>query len=247
MGDPSDLAPTDGNRESGTLSDDRIIGVAAPLRKEVVKRIHESIASLEFRPGDRLVESALCTRYGVSRTVIREAIRHLEAEGIVKCIPNRGPVVTPVSRSEARALYDVRVVLFGLAGRLFAERATERECKRLQEALTDLEEVMGTGLPSAFVPAKDELIGALLQGGHNEVLSKMVVSTNARVSVMRSTVLQEPERHEQFRKELRAIVQAAAVDRDPDRAERMCKLHIQNATASTLALIPPEDGGAVVG
>jgi DNA-binding GntR family transcriptional regulator len=234
------------------MSDDRIIGVAAPLRKEVVRRIHDAIISFEFRPGDRLVEATLCDKYGVSRTVIREALRQLEALGVVKNVPNRGPIVASVSRSESEALCEVRVVLMGLAGRLFAERASESDCERLVSALRDLEAVMGTGAPAVILPAKDAFYGVLLEGGRNEVLKKMhddvlskiVLATNAHLNVQHSSRRQPLRVERETRKELRAIVKAAAVDRDAERAERCCLIHIQHATEAGLAMMPVDDDEA---
>ena len=66
---------------------------AAPLRRQVLKLLRDAILAFEYEQGDRLVERELCERFGVSRMVIREVIRELEAEGLVEAVPNRGPAV----------------------------------------------------------------------------------------------------------------------------------------------------------
>ncbi|WP_163535827.1 GntR family transcriptional regulator, partial [Klebsiella pneumoniae] len=62
----------------------RVDRSAKTLRELTLEKMREAIVSLRFRPGDRLVERDLCEQLGVSRTVVREVLRHLEAEGIVQ-------------------------------------------------------------------------------------------------------------------------------------------------------------------
>ena len=61
---------------------------AKTLRQLALEKMREAILTMKFRPGERLVERALCERLGVSRSVVREVLRHLESEGLVETIPN---------------------------------------------------------------------------------------------------------------------------------------------------------------
>src|ERR1700755_2005074 len=101
---------------------------AAPLRQQVVRLIREDILNGNLLPGQRLVESALCETYEVSRTVIREALRQLESELLIQVKANLGPVVTVLTESEIKAIYVVRAALEGLAGKLFALHASPAQC-----------------------------------------------------------------------------------------------------------------------
>src|ERR1700744_223015 len=92
------------------------------VRSRVAQKLREAITSGTLRPGQRLVERELCQMTGVSRPSIREALRLLEAEGPVKKVPHRGPVVSPISLDEARQLYAARALLEGFVA---------RECARL--------------------------------------------------------------------------------------------------------------------
>ena len=67
-----------------------IARTAAPLRQQVVRLVREDILEGGLVPGQRLIESALCETYGVSRTVIREALRQLESEHLISVVPNLG-------------------------------------------------------------------------------------------------------------------------------------------------------------
>src|SRR5260370_8195304 len=81
------------------------------LREKTTQVLREAILNLHFRPGQKLVERALCEGTGVSRTCIREALRHLEAEGLVSRLPNRGIIVAEVTPDETRQIYETRAVL----------------------------------------------------------------------------------------------------------------------------------------
>ena len=76
------------------------------LRDIVQDRMRNAIIEGHFAPGERLVERPLCDQLGVSRTVVRETIRFLEAEGLVEIIPNRGPIVATFNWNQAKQIYD---------------------------------------------------------------------------------------------------------------------------------------------
>src|SRR5215467_4635318 len=61
------------------------------LRERTVERLRDAILNFQFKAGERLVERSLCEKLGVSRTVVREALRQLEAEGLVENLPQHGP------------------------------------------------------------------------------------------------------------------------------------------------------------
>src|ERR1700761_8226731 len=114
--------------------------VATPptLRHQIVERLKEAIELGQFAPGARLIDRELCERMGVSRTSIREALRELEAAGLITTLPNKGSIVSVVSPEMARSIYEVRAVLEGLAARLFARRASLQQIADLKQAVDDL-------------------------------------------------------------------------------------------------------------
>ncbi len=78
------------------------------VQGQAVSKLRDAIVTGIFRPGDRLVESDLCTRLGISRPSVREALRSLEAERLVVIVPNRGPMIPILTVDMARQIYDVR-------------------------------------------------------------------------------------------------------------------------------------------
>jgi DNA-binding GntR family transcriptional regulator len=98
------------------------------LREQVVDLIRCAIVEMRLKPGDRLVERELIEWTGVSRATVREAIRELATDGLVRTIPQKGTVVASPSRREAAEIYEVRAVLEGLA------RAAVRRTRRRRAA-----------------------------------------------------------------------------------------------------------------
>ena len=146
--------------------------LAAPLRLEVVELLRRDMASAVYGPGERLVERDLCGRYQVSRSVIREALRHLEAEGLVVCVANQGPVVATITRDDARAIYEVRRALEALAGRLFAERATDRKIDELDAAFRAFKKNVDAGDVAGARRAKDHWYRVLFEGAANSEIGR---------------------------------------------------------------------------
>ncbi len=96
--------------------------------------IRSRVLGGEIPTGTRLRQETLAAEFGVSRTPVREALRKLEAMGLVRLEPHRGAVVRGLSAREIREAYEVRADLEGLAAELAAERIREPQLRRLREA-----------------------------------------------------------------------------------------------------------------
>src|SRR5580704_11600324 len=128
---------------------------AAPLRQQVLDELRQSIIAGRLNPGERLVEREMIEMMGVSRTVIREALRQLESEGLIAIIPNKGPVVRELTRQEAQDLYAIRAVLEGLAARLFVENADSTQIENLERALLEVGDAYDHGDPAEILEVKN--------------------------------------------------------------------------------------------
>src|ERR1700761_3577280 len=100
---------------------------AAPLRNKIISALRRAIETGLLQPGARLVERDLCEQLNVSRTSLREALRELQAEGVLTHIDNRGLVVGTLTREEAQNAYSIRAVLEALIVAQFIEHADEDE------------------------------------------------------------------------------------------------------------------------
>lgn len=223
----------DSSGASGVEDRFRVARVAAPLRQQVTASIRDAIAVGRFRPGDRLTERDLCAMTGVSRTLVREAIRQLESEGLVSVVPNRGPVVTPLSRAQAEGIYQVRRELEGLAAELFARHASEAHQQALRESLRHLPGALDDPDPLVRIRAKNAFYEVLIRGAGNEALGLALSLLNVRITLLRSMSLSARGRASKSAEELEALVEAL-VARDARKARAAAQKHVSNAARTAL-------------
>jgi len=202
--------------------------VAAPLRQELIAQLRAAILAFDYEPGERLVERALCDRYGVSRTVVREALRQLEAEGLVTIVANRGPIVTVLTPEDAVALFEVRAELEALAAGMFAERATDIERSELTAAVDAVETAFQTGELQQALEAKDNFYSKLLAGAHNPVIGQLLTGLHARVQLLRGLSLRSSGRQPDTLKEVRDICRFA-VGGNGEQAAEAARYHVRQA------------------
>lgn len=212
----------------------------APLRTQVLDELRGAIIAGRLAPGARLIERELIEMLGVSRTVVREALRQLQSEGLVAEDAKKGMVVRELSETEARHLYAIRALLEGLAARLFVQNASEAQVRKLAEALQRAVDAYASGEPKRIVKAKNAFYENLFAGAASETLSSMLEMLHARISRWRAMGLGHPKRSPRRSKEsiegLRALL-AAIEKRDATRAESIMRDETHKAAAEVLRLI----------
>jgi len=212
----------------------------APLRQQVLDRLRQWIVAGRLSPGARLVERELIAMLGVSRTVIREALRQLESEGLVTILANRGPVVRELTLDEAQELYSIRAVLEGLAARLCAEHADRAQIRRLERARQATVKAYRAGEPDDILRVKNGFYDALLEGAGSQTLSSMLSSLHSRIWRWRALGLGHPNRSPKRSAEslnaLRAVL-AAIKARKGDRAEALMHAEVMRAAAEATRLV----------
>jgi GntR family transcriptional regulator, trigonelline degradation regulator len=218
---------------------------AAPLRQQVVDRLRQAIIDGRLEPGTRLIERNLIDMLGVSRTVIREALRQLESEGLVALVANKGPVVRKLTLAEAKELYSIRAVLEGLAARLFVENASAAQIKALAQALDLTAAAYRSGNPQLILETKNRFYDTLFQGAGSETLSSMLGTLHARIWRWRALGLGHPKRSKRRSGEsiagLRKLL-AAIRRRDAALAETLVRNEANRAAAEVMRLLRDQDG-----
>lgn len=213
--------------------------IAAPVRQLVLDAIRDAIVAGRFRPGQRLVEKDLCEMLGVSRPSVREALRHLESEGLIQTIPNRGPVVATLTREEVVAVYEVRAALESLAARLCSERATDAQITELSATFNELvAATRGEEVPSS-IAAKDRFYDQLFTSGGNTMIPTILRGINARITFLRRLSMSTPQRLTAMIDEIEDIV-VAIRNRDGDAAHAATLRHIASAAEVALAVLDRE-------
>ncbi|TIH29573.1 GntR family transcriptional regulator [Subtercola vilae] len=210
-----------------------LIRQAAPLRVQAVNHIRSKIVSGDFPPRMRLIEKRLEEELGVSRTVVREALRQLESERLVTMEANVGPIVSALSYDDVVHLYQVRATLESAAGRLAAESGTSVQIERIQAALAAIRtEAERVEIPM-LIELKNDFYTALIDASGNPIIGEMLSNVQARISQLRALTLHSEGRARHMVAELTRVVDAIEQG-DPDRAEEACRAHV--AVAEKIAL-----------
>lgn len=216
---------------------------AAPLRRNVFDALRRAIVQGTLPPGSRLIERELVTMMNVSRTVIREALRQLETEGVVEMVPNKGPIVRKLTLAEAKDLYLIRSVLEGLSARMFVMNAGAAKLENLRQRLEETCLAYEGDDPETVLAAKNRFYDVLFAGADSEILSSMIGTLHARVWRWRALGLHHPQRSKSRSKEsvagLRALMRAIE-DRDADKAEQLARVEVTKAAAEVVRLLQKE-------
>lgn len=206
------------------------------VRAMVAQKLREAIMSGTLKPGQRLVERELCEMMGVSRPSIREALRLLEADGLVNTVPHRGPVVSTISLEEAKQLYDARAVLEGFAGRECARLRDPDVVHRIGDALGRLKAAAAAQDLVGCLEAKTDFYGALIGGCRNSFVERMLKPLHDRITLLRITSMSQPKRINKSLREVTAIWRAIQSG-DEELAERCCIDHVKAAAVAALDMI----------
>ncbi len=213
---------------------------AAPLRRDVVDALRKAIIEGRLAPGSRLIERELIELTGVSRTVIREALRQLESESIIETIPNKGPIVRKLTRAEAEDLYAIRAVLEGLAARMFVANASAADIKALKDTLERTIAAYREGTPDVIMKVKNEFYELLFAGAGSETLSSMIAMLYARIWRWRALGLSHPKRSprrsEQSIAGLRKLYDALK-KKNADLAEKIARREVMNAATEIMRIL----------
>jgi DNA-binding GntR family transcriptional regulator len=217
-------------------SDLHVPRASASLRVLVEDKLRQAIRTGVLKPGQRLIERELCELTGVGRTSIREALRQLEAEGLVTTVPYRGPIVSTITADEAEQLYELRALLEGYAGRICAQKRDPEILARLREQYRQMVAVGGNADRTDLLAAKTEFYAAMLDGCGNVFVQRFLNQLLNRVTLLRMTSMTQPDRIGHSLVEIATILDAIEAG-DENAAEQACVLHIRNAAPVALAAL----------
>jgi len=218
----------------------------APIREQVASILRDAIIEMRLEPGKLLVERELCEMTQASRPSVREALRQLEAEGLVESLSGRGTIVAVTSPELATSVSEVRVELERLAVELFIKHAAPADIERFREAVEEVRAAAdrGEGASVAAMRAMNRVYDVLLEGAGNPILMQMVNLLQRRVTQLRALALEQPGRTAQNVIELEAILESFT-QRDVKSARSAAAFHVQQEARTALrALARAEDEAA---
>lgn len=210
------------------------------LRDMVQERMRDAIIEGHFKPGERLIERPLCDQLGVSRTVIRETIRYLEAEGLVEILPGRGPIVSVMNWTDARQIYDIRRMLETAAARKCAQNITAGRAQKLRDALDTLKREFAAKTPGGLFRATSGFYSEIFDGAGHHVAWEIVQRLNGRISRLRMMTLSSSDRNLPGPDHMQAICDAITSG-DADLAAKAVAHHLDDTAAIAERLLANQE------
>lgn len=201
-----------------------------PTQTDAYSLILEAIDVGDYKPGDRLVESDLADKFGMSRTPIREALQRLETQSLLER-DGRSLIVASLDHNQMSELYIVRRELEGLAARLAARHATPEEVALLRGMVTADDALVND--PAALSRANRRFHKQIHLASHNRYLVQQLDLVHRTMALMATTSLAAQGRGEIAQGEHDGIVKAIEA-RDEDAAEKALRDHISIAFMTRL-------------
>ena len=214
------------------MPDDSTLPVTLPAK--AVDALRQMILDGELPPGARLSERALGERLGVSRTPLREALRMLASEGLVRHEPNRGAVVAPLDRADIEATFELLAALEGLAGELAAKRIDTAQLAEIKALHFEMRAHHARGDRAAYFRANQDIHRHIAAAANNPVLVETFERLNARVKRVRYAANLTQERWAKAVEEHERMI--AALDaRDGAALRAILEAHLAGKRQSVLA------------
>lgn len=220
------------------VRDLRINEMPQRLREVVLDRMRAAIIAGRFKSGERLVERTLCDQLGVSRSVVREVIRILEAEGLVESAGHKGPVVATLDRDQARQIYDIRLLLESGAAAACAGAADDHVKADLRAALGALQAAQ-TGGELALFDATTRFYEVIFRAAGHHIAWEIVQRLNGRISRLRALTLATTDRHVSGQARMVRIADAIIAG-DAEAAAQAVRDHLTEAASIARRLLPEE-------
>lgn len=200
----------------------------SPVSAGLLARLQEDILTGQLRPGQKIVEKQLCDRYGVSRTPLREALRHLELDGLVEYILNRGYFVLGLSDQGFEDMFDMRKACEIQAVKWAIERITEEEMESLEETFEFMEFYTMRNDIEKMLVINAGFHQTIYEAAKNRMLQKLLTAFQSYLKYKNPEIVYSDGYLASVLNEHRAIFKAF-MDKDPREGGRAMEIHINRA------------------
>lgn len=196
------------------------------LAEYIIKDLEDKIINGILKPGHRIIEEDLCKSFRVSQSPVREALRTLESQGLIKHEPRKGVTVTKLSPKEAEDVYRIRANLESLATYLAVKNNDPRVLQKLKKIHARMMKMVSDGeISTAYFNLNFKFHKTLVDASENQRLIKMVESFTKQVKRYRIEVLSVPGRVSASLKNHDAIIRSFEAG-DAEKAEALRKATI---------------------
>jgi DNA-binding GntR family transcriptional regulator len=202
----------------------------------LVEKIEGIVLSGELPAGAKLDEMSLARRFDVSRTPIREALRHLASTGLIELIPNRGAFIATLSEAQLAEMFVAMAAMEAACARLAAISMTPAERQAFQRLHNRMGALVEPNDVHTFGEMNDAFHVLIYRGAHNHYLEECTSSLRKRLSLYSRSQLRTPDRLQHSFREQDAVVKAI-IAADADRAHAAMLQHFDKVEASVQALL----------
>lgn len=194
------------------------------ISHDVVEYFKRMILNGELNPGDRIVETKFARELGISQTPIREAMHQLSGEGIVTIVPNKGPVIKELQKSDVFEIYSLRAAIEGLAIRIATQIASDEAVAELERFYTEMKVKLKD--PSVDTLLQDSLYihQSIIKLSKHERLINTYESISFQIALVNRILGRESTKQKEVDQHLELI--EALKERNPDQAEKIMRKHI---------------------
>ncbi len=205
---------------------------------DVYEALYDALLKGELAPGDRVRETEIAERFGVSRTPAREAMQRLETQGLLVVEPRKGASIRRLDQQAVTELYLLRGVLEGMAAAEAARHASEAEVETLAAMLAEPPPAPTDA--TALTRRNKAFHQAIHRAAHNRFLLETMINLSASFALLGRTTLVAEARADEAEEEHRRIFEAIAAGRAAD-ARTAMEAHIHRSHQARLRLMAAED------
>jgi DNA-binding GntR family transcriptional regulator len=227
------------HRKGITLKNKRLqLEDRSTLQERVTAAIREAILKRTFLPGERLVQEELAETLGVSRMPVREALRQLEAEGLVQLTPHKGAIVAPVSIDDIREIYELRALMEGYAVEKSLPNLSEQDKEELAQLVQEMDRAAKAADVKTFGELNEQFHQLLRQGCDGKRIHQYIQNLWNGYPPYVPTIL--PGQVEQSQKEHREMLNAIRTG-DASALRMAMERHIRRTGDSLISFLSKEN------
>jgi len=208
------------------------------LNQQAYAEIRRQILEGELLPASALSEHQLATTMHLSRTPVREAIKRLEKEGLVRSIPNRGTFISEISAHDIMEIYQVREGLESLAARIAAEQMRAEDVQALDREIALTSTLSAKGRIGDIFQSDVRFHKCIIGATHNDRLSSILATLDDQMCRVRTTLSRSPDWLATVMRE-HALIAERIKARDGKGAERAMKQHLRSACERSIRVALP--------
>ncbi len=206
------------------------------LQQSAYREIKRRIVTAQYRPGEQVNTSQICSQLQLGRTPVHLAIHRLESEGLIEILPRRGVIVRPIDRGETMALIEARYMVEPEVAALAAERGTDREFAAMRAILDRIPDLAAAGDSEQFMETDLEFHRAMAVAARNRSLMDFLSAMHEHCARLYFISVSNKTHDNRIINEHEEIF-AALVRRDSDAARTAMRRHIESLRANVQHLL----------